>query len=95
MDENSNEISFKYARFPNTSETEFQIPAILAPLKMYSIPSMYVAMARYLHTNPLSSTALQRFMAQGHNLWWREASCTCRAFWQHSEFLVSAALAGR
>jgi len=33
--------------------------------------------------------------AQGHYLWWWEASCAYRAFWQHSEFLVSAALAGR
>lgn len=67
--------------------------------KTYSIPSMSSGMARYFHTYPFPSTChesfLQSFTAQGPNLWWGEASCSCRTFWQHSEFLVSAALAGR
>lgn len=93
-------IYFNVQAFQIPLKLNFRFQQVLLSWKIiYSIPSMYISMARYLDTDPFSSTChetfLQRHMAQGCNLWWWEASCTSRAFWQHSEFLVSAALAGR
>lgn len=39
-------------------KTDFQIPAILAPLKKVNlIPSMYIGMSRCLHTSPFPALA--------------------------------------
>lgn len=74
-------------------------PTIPAPLKSI-LSSFHVYFhGKILNTNPFSTTYCKTFLkgliAQRHYLWWWEASSSWRAFWQHSEFLVSAALAGR
>lgn len=74
-------------------------PTVPAPLKTI-LGSFHVYFhGKILNTNPFSTTYCKTFLkgliAQGHYLRWWEASSSWRAFWQHSEFLVSAALAGR